>query len=190
MGNETSQHRTSGQLRNKELAVIKSNSDLSEQEIQALYDEFKHECPSGRMNKNQFHKFYKKVAGPDDKYGQLSDNAFNVFDNNRDGTIDFSEFALACAVGSKQDLDSQLDLVFEMMDTSRDGSVNYDEMVKFMEIGLKMGDTRETKGMDSTTVATDMFNLFNLNKGQKLNKRQFIDGCKKNQHLMRMFGPS
>jgi Ca2+-binding EF-hand superfamily protein len=39
---------------------------------------------------------------------------FSVFDKNRDGTIDFSEFVLIIAMGNKEDLDSRLELVFEM----------------------------------------------------------------------------
>ena len=39
---------------------------------------------------------------------------FSVFDKNRDGTIDFSEFALIIAMGNKEDLDSRLELVFQM----------------------------------------------------------------------------
>lgn len=83
------------------------------------------------MNKNQFHKYYQRVAGSNDKGGELSEyvfvyvmfrnyfqccfsNVFLAFDNNQDGSIDFSEFSLAYCAGIKQDLDSQLDLAFEM----------------------------------------------------------------------------
>ena len=39
---------------------------------------------------------------------------YSMFDKNRDGTIDFSEYVLIIALGNKEDLDSRLDVVFEM----------------------------------------------------------------------------
>jgi len=39
---------------------------------------------------------------------------FPIFDKNGDGTVDFSEFVLSCGLGSKNDLDSQLDLAFTL----------------------------------------------------------------------------
>lgn len=39
---------------------------------------------------------------------------FSVFDKNRDGKIDFSEFILIIALGNKEDLDSRLEVIFEM----------------------------------------------------------------------------
>ena len=89
------------------------------------------ECPSGRMNKQLFNKYYKKVASSDDRMGVLSEYvfayliihchrscrislAFQAFDINHDGTIDFGEFALALSSQSSNDLESQLDLSFSM----------------------------------------------------------------------------
>jgi len=83
------------------------------------------------MNKNQFRKFYKKVAGSEDSSGALAEyvnaflifhhnrlcyfsNAFAVFDTNHDGSISFSEFVLAAATGNSHDLDSKLELSFAL----------------------------------------------------------------------------
>ena len=40
--------------------------------------------------------------------------AFNTFDANNDGTIDFDEFLLAIAATSQGDLDDRLEVAFEM----------------------------------------------------------------------------
>jgi hypothetical protein len=83
------------------------------------------------MNKEQFHRYYKKLADSDDKQGLFSEyvivylifhyyclccnsTVFRVFDKNGDGSIDFSEFVLAYASQVNKDVDSQLDLVFSM----------------------------------------------------------------------------
>jgi hypothetical protein len=83
------------------------------------------------MNKHQFRKFYKKVAGSEDENGAFAEyvntflifprnrlccfsNAFAVFDTNHDGSIDFSEFVLAAVIENKNDLESVLELSFAM----------------------------------------------------------------------------
>jgi hypothetical protein len=83
------------------------------------------------MNKNQFAKMYKEDMKAEDKDGKLieyvmaflifhlnclssSSNMFAVFDQNGDGSVSFSEFVVAIALGNKTDLNSQLELAFEM----------------------------------------------------------------------------
>jgi Ca2+-binding EF-hand superfamily protein len=83
------------------------------------------------MNKRQFHKFYKRVAGINDENSQFAEyayefftfadhrfscfrHAFAIFDTNHDGSIDFSEFVLAATIKNKDNADSALELVFAM----------------------------------------------------------------------------
>ncbi|CAF1429267.1 unnamed protein product [Rotaria sp. Silwood1] len=116
MGNVASNMKTPSTRLEKEIAVLKATTKLSEKQIREMYEEFDQEAESGtgRMNKRQFSKFYKHVTGFEDKNGSLADKAFAVFDINDSGSIDFSEFVLASTVGYKIDLDSQLELAFSL----------------------------------------------------------------------------
>ncbi|CAF4182086.1 unnamed protein product, partial [Adineta steineri] len=110
-------------------------------------------------------------------------NVFAVFDTNHDGTIDFSEFVLAEAIGNKKDPDSALELSFALLDTSGDALVSYDEIADFME-------KEEAAAIDPKEIATGIYAMFGVDKAQKLNKQQFIAGCKKNALLAEVFGSS
>ncbi|CAF1266243.1 unnamed protein product [Rotaria sordida] len=137
MGSLLSTKRASDELLDKEIAILKVSSNLTEEEIRDIYDDFKRQCPSGRMDKNQFLKCSKAFMESEDEKTDVPHVMFSVFDKNRDGTIDFSEFVLIIAMGNKEDLDSRLELVFEILDTSNDGRISYDEMMDFLEITVK-----------------------------------------------------
>ncbi|CAF4244188.1 unnamed protein product, partial [Adineta steineri] len=93
--------------------------------------------------------------------GVDSCNVFAVFDTNHDGTIDFSEFVLAEAIGNKKDPDSALELSFALLDTSGDALVSYDEIADFMEKGIKLGLTKEeAAAIDPKEIATEIYATF------------------------------
>ncbi|CAF1366114.1 unnamed protein product, partial [Rotaria sordida] len=169
------------------IAILKVSSNLTEEEIRDIYDDFKRQCPSGRMHKNQFLKCSKAFMESEDEKTDVPHVMFSVFDKNRDGTIDFSEFVLIIAMGNKEDLDSRLELVFEILDMSNDGRISYDEMMDFLEITKKYQATGSVTNFVPETVAKDMFAMFDLNNEQKISKQQFVEGCKKSKDLSDFF---
>lgn len=60
------------------------------------------------------------------------------------------------------------------MDTSGDGYISYDEMVNFADTAVGLVFNKEH--LDADSIATAIFNMFELDKNQKLSKEQFIDG--------------
>lgn len=84
------------------------------------------------MDKKQFIKSYMEFLHPEAKNGGnfteyviafvtfsynpicCFSHIFAVFDKNGDGSIDFSEFVLACGIGTTNDLTSELELAFAM----------------------------------------------------------------------------
>ncbi|CAF1226001.1 unnamed protein product [Rotaria sordida] len=115
------------------MAVLKANTKLSEHEIQHFYDRFKSECPSGKMNKQQFYKFYEEIMGSKMQHSDAAEYAFTMIDTNHDESIDFTEFVLFFGMEKKRDLDSRLEMMFEITDTSGDGFISYEEMVNIMQ---------------------------------------------------------
>jgi len=190
MGNETSSYQSQryGDLRDKEISMLQSNSDLSEGEIRKYYETFKQECPSGRMNRSQFNKFSGHLLGGVTNQ-EFLDNVFTVCDKNGDGTIDFSEFALAVStLANNKNIDAQLDFVFELIDKTGDGRISYDEMAYFLQQMSKARGSGGVSNYQAKDSATDLFRASGVDTNQKISKRDFVNVCKTNPDVKRLFG--
>ncbi|CAF1403279.1 unnamed protein product [Adineta ricciae] len=189
MGNEILQSH-SATLGDGEIAALKANSKLSEKEIREIYEEFQKSggAGDGKISKDEFHRYYKKSAGCDDEDGILANNTFSAFDTNHDGHINFTEFVFAILAQSKTDMNSILDFSFEIMDTSGDGLISFDELKSYLEKAtiLAVGH-EEASTIDTNRTAENIFQEFRLSRTQKMNKQQFIQGCKKNEQIGKIF---
>jgi len=67
--------------KNKSIPVVEVVSSLCVQEV----------CPTGRLNKSRFVDLYRKMF-PEGKSAAFYEHMFRVYDADRSGTLEFSEF--------------------------------------------------------------------------------------------------
>lgn len=71
-----------------------------------MYKQFKKETPQGVINKEEFKEVMKQMGVVD---SFLQDLIFNVFDDNKDGNINFQEFVTALSVMTRGDPNEKLE---------------------------------------------------------------------------------
>ncbi|CAF4678137.1 unnamed protein product, partial [Rotaria socialis] len=147
-------------------------------------------CPNGRLDKKKFIEVYKQFY-PHGKADNFCKLAFDTFDSNDDGTIDFDEFLLAISATSHGNLDDRLAVAFDMYDISDDGFIDQKELAKMITAMYDLvGETNRKGENDPKKRSIDIITRLDVGGDKKLNKQEFIAGCKNDPVIRRLLAPN
>ncbi|CAF1556317.1 unnamed protein product [Rotaria magnacalcarata] len=193
MGNEHGKKSSSSgsiELTPQRIALLKVNTKYSDQEIRDWHAGFLRDCPNGKLDKKQFTAVYKQFY-PTGKADNFCKYAFDTFDANGDGSIDFDEFLLAISATSHGDIDDRLAVAFDMYDISDDGQVDLKELTKLISAMYDLTGETDRKGdHDPKHRAAEIIKKVDASGDKKLSKHEFIAACKNDPHIRKMLAPN
>jgi len=179
--------KSQSKLSQDQLADLQKNTHFDKKELQAWYKGFLRDCPTGHLDKTEFSKIYKQFF-PFGDSEQFAQYVFNVFDHDRNGTIDFKEFICALSVTSRGKLDEKLQWAFQLYDIDGDGYITYDEMLKIVQSIYKMTDQMVQLPEDENTAEKRVDKIFasmDRDKDSKLTFEEFVEGSKRDPTIVK-----
>ncbi|CAF4707050.1 unnamed protein product [Rotaria sp. Silwood1] len=151
--------------------------------------EFIRDCPNGRLDKKKFLQLYERCF-PEGNAKNYCKYAFDAFDQNDDGTIDFTEFLFSIAITSGGDLDTRLTAAFDLYDISNDEQVDQKELVKMITALYQLhGKAIDGAHDNPKTRAAEILAALDINNDRKLSKHEFIAGCKNDPYIRAILAP-
>ncbi|KAG0190554.1 Neuronal calcium sensor 1 [Apophysomyces sp. BC1034] len=163
----------------EQLSDLQKCTYFDKKELQQWYKGFLKDCPSGQLDKTEFQKIYKQFF-PFGDPSRFADYVFNVFDGDKNGTIDFKEFICALSITSRG-------RAFQLYDIDNDGFITYDEMLHIVDAIYKMVGSMVKLQPDEDTPekrVTKIFDLMDTDKDGRLSMDEFKEGSKKDPTIV------
>ncbi|KZP00053.1 EF-hand [Calocera viscosa TUFC12733] len=179
--------KSQSKLSPEQLQELQRSTKFDKKELQQWYKGFLKDCPSGQLDKDGFSKIYKQFF-PFGDPTQFADYVFNVFDENKNGSIDFKEFICALSVTSRGVLDEKLKWAFQLYDIDGDGYITYDEMLQIVRSIYKMTGQMVPLPPDEDTPEKRVDKIFkgmDRDKDAKLTYEEFVEGSKRDPTIVK-----
>ncbi|XP_027891072.1 recoverin-like [Xiphophorus couchianus] len=180
----------SGAVSKEILEDLKLNTKFSETEIVQWYENFKKQCPSGRISKDEFQNIYRKFF-PDSDANTYAQHVFRSFDTNDDGTLDFKEYIVALHMTGTGKTTSKLEWAFSLFDVDKNGYITKSEVTEICTSIFKLIPTDEVGDLpeDENTPekrANKLWKVFDKGDNDRVAEGEFIKGLLENEDALRL----
>ena len=179
---------------------LKKESKYTTSELKRWYQNFKKMYPEGYIDKLRFKNLYCKTYPAGDA-SSMADQVFRVFDENRDGKVDFREIVIGLGVGSRGTVVEKMNLMFSLYDINGDGYIKRDEMLVIVKSMVKMishnasssvgcfGEFQTSKYEAKARKQVDeMFKEMDINDDGLISLEEFLALGKRDSPIMQVLG--
>ncbi|XP_054461605.1 recoverin-like [Anoplopoma fimbria] len=180
----------SGAVSKEILEDLKLNTKFSETEIVTWYENFKKQCPTGRISKEEFQSIYSKFF-PESDAQTYSQHVFRSFDTNDDGTLDFKEYIIALHMTSTGKTTRKLEWAFSLFDVDKNGYITKSEVKEICTAIFKLIPNDELASLadDENTAekrADKLWSVFDKGEAERVAEGEFIQGVLENEDALRL----
>ncbi|XP_047240770.1 recoverin-like [Girardinichthys multiradiatus] len=180
----------SGAVSKEILEELKLNTKFSETEIVQWYENFKKQCPTGRITKEEFQNIYRKFF-PDSDANTYAHHVFRSFDANDDGTLDFKEYIIALHMTATGKTTSKLEWAFSLFDVDKNGYITKSEVTEICTSIFKLIPKDEVEDLpeDENTPekrANKLWKVFEKGDDDRVAEGEFVQGLLDNEDALRL----
>ncbi|XP_022049546.1 recoverin-like [Acanthochromis polyacanthus] len=180
----------SGAVSKEILEDLKLNTKFSETEIVQWYENFKRQCPTGRISKEEFQTIYSKFF-PESDAQTYAQHVFRSFDTNDDGTLDFKEYIIALHMTSTGKTTRKLEWAFSLFDVDKNGYITKAEVKEICSSIFKLIPKDELADLpdDENTAekrADKLWKFFDKGDDARVAEGEFIQGVLDNEEALRL----
>ena len=119
-------------LREEDIAALTKSSGLNEAQVKESFDAFLAEHPNGKLKIKDFREMMVKAV-PKKDAKKMEKHVFRMYDSDKDGFIDFTEFMLVFHIMSEGAPEEVLTKIFRVFDVNGDGVISIKEMNKLIK---------------------------------------------------------
>ncbi|XP_029369860.1 recoverin-like [Echeneis naucrates] len=180
----------SGAVSKEILEDLKLNTKFTETEIVQWYENFKRQCPTGRISKEEFQSIYSKFF-PESDPNSYAQHVFRSFDTNDDGTLDFKEYIIALHMTSTGKTNRKLEWAFSLFDVDKNGYITKSEVTEICTSIFKLipKDELENLAEDENTAekrANKLWSFFDKGDDDRVAEGEFVQGVMDNDEALRL----
>ncbi|XP_047461805.1 recoverin-like [Mugil cephalus] len=180
----------SGAVSKEILEDLKLNTKFTETEIVQWYENFKKQCPTGRISKEEFQGIYSKFF-PESEAETYAQHVFRSFDTNDDGTLDFKEYIIALHMTSTGKTTRKLEWAFSLFDVDKNGYITKTEVKEICTAIFKLIPKDELANLpaDENTAekrAEKLWKYFDKGDDERVAEGEFIQGVLDNDDALRL----
>ncbi|MCP9263207.1 Neuronal calcium sensor 1 [Dirofilaria immitis] len=164
-------------LKRNQVKTLAKQTYFTEKEIKQWHKGFVRDCPNGMLTEAGFQKIYKQFF-PQGDPSDFASFVFKVFDENKDGAIEFHEFIRALSITSRETWTRR---AFRLYDLDNDGFITRDEMLSIVGSIYKMvGSTAKLPKEENTPEkrVDRIFRMMDKNNDAQLTLEEFKEGAK------------